>query len=117
MRTHIEIKGLRLYAYHGVMEQERKVGNFFEVSLRIEYPFNKALDSDNLNDTANYALITEIIKEQMAIPSKLLEHVAGRIIKAITKEFPQTISGKVSICKLTPPISAQMQGTSIIVEW
>lgn len=117
MKTYVEIEGLRIYAYHGVLDQERKVGNYFEITLRVEYPFSGALLSDNLEDTISYADLCAIIQRQMAIPSKLLEHVAGRIIESIKSSFPKIESGIIKITKITPPIEAQMKGASIIVEW
>ena len=79
----IELKDVRLYAYHGVLEQERRVGGEYSVSLRVHYNISKAMESDDVNDTLNYALLLDIIKEEMAQPSDLLEHVAGRIGTAI----------------------------------
>ncbi|MDD2961914.1 MAG: dihydroneopterin aldolase [Muribaculaceae bacterium] len=117
MKTTIEIDRLRIYAYHGVMEQETKVGNFFEVSLSIDYPFENAITSDNLTDTASYASMCELIKKEMAIPSKLLEHVAGRIIASLKLQFPQIESGKIKITKVKPPIQGQLSGVSIVIEW
>ena len=54
------------------MEQERRVGNDFEVSLTVDYPFEKALTSDDLDHTLNYALLYDVIAAEMQQPSKLL---------------------------------------------
>ncbi len=76
----IELKGMTFFAYHGAMEQERKVGNSFVVDLHLFLDLTPAATSDNLEDTVNYASVYELVKEEMAIPSNLLEHAAGRII-------------------------------------
>lgn len=117
MKTSITFDKIRFYAYHGVMEQERKVGNYFEVSLTVDYPFQKALESDNLEDTLNYAKLYDVVATEMAVPSKLLEHVAGRIIRSVTKEFPQIEGGKITLAKITPPIKGEMASVSVSVEF
>ena len=106
----IELKDVRLYAFHGVLEQERRVGGDYSVSLRVHYNICKAMETDDVNDTLNYAHLLDIIKQEMAVPSNLLEHVAGRIgifamqIGHLSK--PSAVS--VSICftvlgiKITP---------------
>ncbi len=113
MKTVIEIERMVFHARHGVMPQELAVGNRFTVSVRVEYPFEPAMRTDDVSDTLNYAILYEIIKEQMIIPSQLLEHIAGRIITAIRQNFPKTGEIWLKITKNTPPISGEMSGVSI----
>lgn len=110
---------MRFRAFHGVMEQERRVGNDFEVTVEIFYPFEKALYTDNLQDTADYSLLYAIVEREMSVPSQLLEHVAGRIISAIKKEIPATTAGEISISKLHPPFKCDMPcgGAVVKVKW
>ncbi|MGN1245107.1 MAG: dihydroneopterin aldolase [Muribaculaceae bacterium] len=115
MITKISFNRLRFRAFHGVMEQERLVGNDFEVSLTVEYPFCKAMESDNLDHTLNYALLYDVIATEMQQPSQLLEHVAGRIIKAVKARFPLVKGGSISVAKLTPPIKGQMESVAVTV--
>ena len=117
MTTRISLNRLRFHAFHGVMEQERRVGNDFEVSLTVDYPFEKALTSDNLDHTLNYALLYDVIATEMQQPSKLLEHVAGRIIRAVKAQFPLVKGGTISVAKLTPPIKGQMESVAVTVEF
>lgn len=119
MQTNIRLEKMRFYAYHGVMEQERRVGNDFEVTVDVNYPFEKAMESDDLNDTMNYAELYAIVEREMNIPSQLLEHVAGRIINAIKKEFPEAEAGELSITKLRPPFKCDMPcgGATVKVKW
>lgn len=88
MNTFVELRKIRFYAYHGVAEQERCVGNDYEIYVKVKYPFKDAMETDNLDATLNYAQLYEIICREMKISSHLLEHVAGRIIRAIQTEFP-----------------------------
>ncbi len=117
MKCSVEVCGLTLRARHGVMPEERITGNTFAVDLRIDYPFDKALESDCLDDTISYADLVSIVREQMDVPSALLEHVAGRIIRAVTERFPALTGGRIRIAKLTPPIDAVMSGCAVTVEW
>lgn len=117
MKTSITLDKVKFYAYHGVMEQEQKVGNVFEICLTVEYPFDKALESDDLNDTLNYAALYDAVAVEMSKPSRLLEHVVGRIIDHIHSEFPKIKGGKITLAKLTPPIKGEMASVSVSVEF
>ena len=83
METKIELREMRFYAHHGVGEQETVVGNWFTVDLTLEAPLEGAVESDDLSATINYAEAYEVVKAEMAVPSKLIEHVAGRIMRAL----------------------------------
>ena len=79
--SYVCLNKLRFHARHGVMPQEQATGGEFVVSIRAKYLFDKALESDDVSDTLNYAEMFEIINKEMQTPSCLLEHVAGRIGK------------------------------------
>lgn len=117
MNTFVELRKIRCYAYHGVAEQERRVGNDYEIYVKVKYPFFEAMETDDLDATLNYATLYEIIYREMMIPSRLLEHVAGRIVRAIQVEFPLSEGGVLRISKQKPPISGDIEGASVIVEW
>ena len=85
----IRLQDMRFYAYHGVMEQERRVGGEYLVSLQVETDLSRAALSDAVADTVNYAELYEVVRRVMAEPSQLLEHVAGRIGQCVLEEFPQ----------------------------
>ena len=109
----IELEGMEFKAYHGVLEQEKVRGNEFVVDFRGELDLSAAAESDNLNDTLNYADIYEIVAYEMSIPSELLENVAGRILKAIEKQFPQLVSFSVRVSKKRPPVDGVAQWSRI----
>src|SRR5688500_10859704 len=79
---------IHCYAYHGCLKEEERIGCSFTVSIELELDLSQAAESDKLKDTADYVLIHRIVREEMAIPSKLIEHVAGRILKRLRKELP-----------------------------
>ena len=113
----IHIRGLRVYAYHGVGSQEACVGNMFEVDVDLEMPCPKAVKTDCLIDTVSYAEVVDLIKEQMAVRSELIEHAAGRIHRAITFRCPLVERGSISIWKLCPPISAELAKVGFTLSW
>ncbi|MBO4612170.1 MAG: dihydroneopterin aldolase [Bacteroidaceae bacterium] len=100
----IFLNDIQVHAHHGVMEQEATVGGDFLVSVSMEADVERAGETDCLEDTVNYADIALLVKQEMAIRSKLLEHVATRIAKRLLAEFSAARSVKVSITKLCPPI-------------
>ena len=108
------IDKLRLYAFHGVMPQERRVGGWFVVSLRAHYNnMENVLDSDDVSDTLNYAELCELIRQEMAQPSCLLEHVAGRIARTVFSRFPRVLSLHISVTKENPPMGANCAGAGV----
>lgn len=111
------IDRMRLYAYHGVMGQESIVGGEYEVSVCVSYNFTNAIETDSLADTISYADICDIVKAEMAIPSKLVEHVAGRIGKAIIAKFPLVSKVRVRVTKVNPPMAADCDGAGVEVEF
>lgn len=111
--SYIELQDVRFHAFHGVMPQEGRVGADFLVSVRVGIALEKAMQSDDVEDTLNYAELYQLVQREMAIPSKLLEHVAGRIVKAIGKDFPDVTSIDLKLTKLNPPMGADCAGASV----
>lgn len=109
----ILLRSLRFHAFHGVLEQERTVGNDYEVSLRIRCGIEDAMLSDEIGDTINYAEVSALVAQEMRIPSKLLEHVAGRIGKRLFQCFPQIEELELHIIKVNPPMGADCDGAGI----
>ena len=117
MTGYITLERMHFYAHHGVLPQERRVGNDFEVTLRLCYPIADATVSDNLADTLNYAEVYDIVAAEMATPSQLLEHVAGRIIRSLQARFPLITSGTVTVTKLTPPFKCEIASVAVTIDF
>lgn len=113
--SYIFLTDVRLHAYHGVMPQERAVGADFIVNLRIGYDIERAMRTDDVRDTLSYADVFETVKHEMAQPSKLLEHVAGRIVTSLTTAFPDIISLDLFITKENPPMGADCRRAGVEV--
>jgi len=116
MKGTIQLNGMKFRACHGCLPSERRDGNDFVVDFSCEYDLGPASVSDNLDDTLNYAVIYDIVAAQMAIPSKLLEHVAGRIVRVIQNRFPELQHMRVSIAKLNPPVDGPVAESRITIE-
>ena len=100
----IELRGLNFFAYHGVLPEERKQGNTFVVDLSLEANLSRAICTDELGDTINYASVYEVVRREMDIPSQLLEHVCGRIATALLDEFAAIQRVSVCVVKNNPPL-------------
>ena len=111
--SYISLRNVRFHAFHGVMPQERRVGGDFLVNLRVGYPLEQAMQSDEVSDTLNYAELYEVVKTEMMQPSNLLEHVAGRIADAVVKCFPQVTSIDLDLTKQNPPMGADCDGAGV----
>ena len=116
MTTKIELKSMRFYAYHGVDPQETRVGNWFIVDLMVTVDLVQAIENDNLDSTVNYAEIYEVVKSEMNIPSKLIEHAAGRILKSLRRRFPQIEHIQLKLAKQNPPFGGDVQSAAILLE-
>ena len=111
-QSSIQLHDLRFYAYHGVMEQERRVGGEYLVSLHVEADLSRAVASDDVADTVNYAALYEVVAREMAQPSKLLEHVAGMISQRVLLTFPMVDALSIRMTKCNPPMGAVCKGSS-----
>ena len=109
----IYLDDMRFYAYHGVMEQERRVGGEYSVSLTVEADLADAVHTDDVADTINYAELYTLVKHEMTVPSKLLEHVAGRIGQRVIAEYERIMAVTVRVMKLNPPMGADCNGASV----
>ena len=109
----VYIKDMRLHAFHGVNEQERVVGNDYVVNLCVDYPLEQACTSDDVSDTLNYATLVDIVKQEMQQPSNLLEHVAGRIARAVFAMHAKAEAVTVDIRKIAAPMSADFAGAGV----
>ncbi len=115
MSSKIYLRNVRFHAFHGVLPQERIVGNDYLVNLVLDYDFSSAMQTDDLQGTLNYAEVYQKVREEMAVPSKLLEHVAGRIAHRLFSDFPEIQKLQLSITKVNPPMGADNDGAGVEV--
>lgn len=100
----IALEGMEFYARHGYYEEERVVGNKYSVDVIIETDFSDAANDDKLEGTVDYEKVYEIVHEVMKVDANLLEHLAGKMVKAIKSHFSTIETVEVKVCKYNPPI-------------
>ena len=113
-QSSIELRNLTFHAGHGLLPGERLLGNTFTVDITLEADISHAIATDDLNGTINYAEAYEVIKQEMEIPSQLLEHVCGRIGSALLHRFMALRRVRVCIAKHNPPIAGTGNCQSIV---
>ena len=111
----ITVEGIRVFAYHGHLPEEAKLGGHFIVNVWVTVDTSDVEKTDNLNDTVDYVQIIEIVKNQMAIRSEMLEHSAKRIVEAILP-LNKVQKIKVEVEKIQPPIDAIFDKISVTAE-
>ncbi|WP_026707970.1 dihydroneopterin aldolase [Flavobacterium frigidarium] len=112
----IKLKNIRTYSYHGCLIEEGKIGSDYVVDLEIKTDLRKSCLSDELSDTVDYVQLNKIVEEEMAIRSKLLEHVGHRIIMRIFNDIPEISRILLSVSKLNPPIGGDVEAVTIELE-
>ena len=111
----IRLKNIKIYAFHGCMMEEGQIGSDYLVNLKVRADLNKAQVSDELHDTVDYVLLNKIVKEEMAIRSKLLEHVGKRVVDRILASISMVSSVAVTVSKVNPPIGGDVSEVSVTI--
>ncbi len=107
------IEGMEFYAHHGCFPEERAIGTWFTVDIYLYTDTAKAQLTDNLESTVNYAEVYTKIKEEMNVSSKLMEHVAGRILRRILNDYPCVEEVRIKLKKLNPPLGEKIESAGV----
>ncbi|MDD2982067.1 MAG: dihydroneopterin aldolase [Crocinitomicaceae bacterium] len=116
MKHSIEVNGIKLYAFHGCLEEEGLIGGNYVVDISLTTNFQLAAETDTLENTIDYVIVNQIVKEEMAIRSKLIEHVGHRILIRLKNTLNNMHAVKIKITKICPPINGDVQNVAIIIE-
>ncbi len=112
----IFVKNIRLYAYHGCLEEEAKIGSDYLVNLTVETDLEKSVRTDDLKDTVDYVALHALAKEEMSKRHKLLETVVLRLAKKILKQHREVSTATVKVAKLNPPIGGNVEEVAVEIE-
>jgi len=112
----IRLNNIRVHAQHGCLKEESVIGSDYRVDLEVKSNLAKPSQTDRLQDTVDYVHLNSIVKEEMAIKSKLLEHVAKRILDRVFNEIPSVENAEVSVSKINPPIGGDVESVAVILE-
>lgn len=116
MKHVINVNGIKVYAFHGCLDEEGKIGQNYSVDVRLTTNFSKAAATDELIDTIDYVAVNKIVVEEMAIRSKLIEHVGQRILQRLQQLVQVGDTVLVKIVKYCPPINGDVDSVSIEIE-
>jgi dihydroneopterin aldolase len=111
----ILVEGIKIYAYHGCLEEEGKIGTNYIVDVAMETDFTEAAKTDDLSKTIDYVVVYNIVKTQMAVRAKLIEKVGQHIIDELKKELHGLKKVEVKVTKLNPPMNGNVERVSIII--
>ncbi len=116
MKHTIEVNGIKLYAFHGCLPEEERIGGNYVVDVMLNTDFSEAALHDTLHQTIDYVDVNRIVTEEMALRSKLIEHVGQRIVNRLRSELVGITHLKVKVTKLTPPINGDVNNVAIVIE-
>lgn len=111
----IYVNDIKLYAYHGCLEEEGKIGSNYIVDVVMGTDFSDAAKTDDLSKTIDYVIVYDIVKEQMSIRSKLIEQVAQRIVDSLKQKFPSLKTLEVKVTKINPPMNGDVGSVAVSV--
>ena len=109
----IKVKNIRVFAFHGCLKEETKIGSDYRVDLEVKADLQTSAKTDLLSDTVDYVFLNKVIREEMNKPSHLLETVAKRILNRIFNEDKLVTKTTVWISKLNPPIGGDVEMVTI----
>ncbi len=112
----IHIEGIKLYGYHGCLDEEAKIGGHYIVDVYLTTDFSEAAKTDDLEKTIDYCAIYEIAKAEVAVRSKLIEQVCERIHRRIRNQFGNIKTLHVKLTKLTPPMNGDVERVSVEIK-
>lgn len=111
----IRIEGVRAYGFHGVLAAERAVGQDFVVDVDLSGRFGRAVESDALADTVNYAEIAQkVVSVVEGEPVDLIEALAGRIADACAA-LPLVDAAHVTVHKPNAPVGVPFGDVAVSV--
>lgn len=111
----IQLKNIRVYSQHGCLEEEAIIGSDYRVDLTVKADLSNAVSSDRLSDTVDYVHLNRIVKEEMNKRSKLIEHVADRVLSRVFKEFSMIEKAKIRVAKINPPIGGDVAEVAVVL--
>ena len=116
MKHIIHVNGIKLYAFHGCLPEEEKIGGHYRVDVMLNTDFSLAAQQDRLDQTIDYVIVNRIVSEEMAIRSKLIEHVGQRIVTRLKTEIPSIEKIKLTVTKISPPINGDVDNVAITID-
>lgn len=110
----IQISGIKTYAYHGVLEAERALGQFFITDVVMYLDLRNASATDDLTETVHYGEAYEIIENIIkSEPVNLIEYLAEKVVNVLFDRYDKILEMDITITKPSPPIDGNYNNVSI----
>jgi dihydroneopterin aldolase len=115
MTDRLLLSGMRFFAYHGVLPEERAQGQEFLVDVELEADLQKSARRDTLEVTVDYRRAYEIVKSVMeGEPRNLIETLAETIAaKVLTLDRVTAVTVRVRKPQVTLPGPLDYSGVEI----
>ena len=111
----ISIEGIECYSYHGCQEEEAMIGGKYSVDIYVWKNVSSSFSSDELNDTVDYGMVHEVVRKEMAVRSKLIEHAANRILEKLSEKIKAFEKISVRVTKYNPPVNGNIKKESFLL--
>lgn len=115
MKSSIEVNGIRVYGYHGCMEEETMIGTWFEADVAVDYDFTESANTDDLSKTIDYVTIREIAEKNILERSDLIETVIKRMADDLKSSLIGITGVRITLRKFNPPINGDVN--HVAVKW
>lgn len=112
----IKLEGIRLYGFHGCLDEEGKIGTEYRANVTVWGNLKKAALTDDLKETLDYVTINKIVEAEVGLRAKLIETVAQRIVYRVLEEMPSAEKVKVKLTKCYPPINGDVEKVSVVLK-
>lgn len=110
----IRINRMEFYAYHGLLREEKKLGQRFIVDVELFLPLNRAGRSDRMEDSIDYSDVYRTVKQIVEGESKnLIEAVAEEIATTLLQTFSTLNACNVTVTKPDPPIAGNYHSVEV----
>lgn len=117
MSDRIELRGLEVFARHGVFDHEREDGQLFRVDVVVELDLSQAGESDDLSDTLDYGAMAQRVHDVVAGERwDLIERVAARVADVVLSSDARIEAVAVTVHKPSAPIPHAFDDVAVTVE-
>ena len=111
----ITIKGLEVFAHHGLLPGEKELGQTFLFDVGLSLKHTAAPETDDINDSVDYAAVCDLVAEVATAASyNLLEKLAAVTADEILGRFPAVDRVKIRIAKKSPPIPQPVDQVAVM---
>ena len=112
----IHVENIRTKSYHGCLKEEEIIGGDYRTDVWIMLNKNYSIKTDELNQTVDYGAVTDVVVQEMAMRSKLIESVCERIVDGVFKLSANIDWVEAKVCKINPPIDGDVQNVSVVIK-